>query len=93
MSNQRWFAFECFKHYEDTKTGVVFDVRVDDEPHLNDAMKTAKCPRCGEECELRGTWQSDEDGYGSGGHPQRLAERRHSELLKALASIADKIRK
>lgn len=67
MNKMIWHSFECMAcfHAAGSKdTGVVFEVRCerDELPHAN-------CPLCGVRCAVRGSWDADENGYGSSSDP------------------------
>ncbi len=88
--SERWHAFECFACAKPDTTGLVFDVRVDEEE--SDELETARCPRCGKPCKVRGVWPATEGGYGSHSDWRWGDFRRLLALCKSRnvsASIAD----
>jgi hypothetical protein len=59
-----WWAFECFHcFHEFGSSGLVFDVRLP----VSVELPTAKCPRCGTECEFKQIWGATQSGHGARG--------------------------
>jgi len=59
-----WWAFECFHcFHEFGSSGLVFDARLP----VSVELPTAKCPRCGTECEFKQSWGATQSGHGARG--------------------------
>lgn len=68
--NAHWYSFECFAHADESATGLVFDLRIEDldveagelvAPRITKAL----CPLCSRAAELRDWWLATDSGHGS----------------------------